>query len=37
MREPEGFREFVQAPYPALVRLGALLTDPVEVQPPGKQ
>ena len=26
MREPEGFREFVQARYPALVRLGALLT-----------
>ena len=26
MREPEGFREFVQARYPTLVRLGALLT-----------
>jgi RNA polymerase sigma-70 factor (sigma-E family) len=26
MREPEGFRDFVSARYPALVRLGALLT-----------
>lgn len=26
MREPEGFRDFVAARYPALVRLGALLT-----------